>query len=113
MVAAALGVAAAAWGLIAMNGGASTPVYDRDLTRACLIDAGFQVRWTNGTPESGPPGLSVGGIPQDPDAQLVFLDSAEEARATTAPGEATVQDNVVIYGRERNRAVIRNCLREG
>ena len=109
----AVAAAAGAWGLVAMKGGASTPVYDRDLTRACLIDAGFGVRWTNGTPASGPPGLSVGDLPQDPDANLVFLGSAEEARATPAPSEATVHHNVIIYGRQRNRAAIRNCLREG
>jgi hypothetical protein len=113
LVAVAVAVATGAWGLVAMSGGASTPVYDRDLTRACLIDAGFLVRWTNGTPASGPPGLSVGDVPQDPDVDLVFLRNAEEARATTAPSEATVHENVIIYGRHRNSAAIRNCLREG
>jgi hypothetical protein len=105
-------VALAAWGLIAMTGGeASTPVYDRMPTRACLLDAGFQVRWHGGSAGTGLIGLELGPA-AEPIAELRFAPSADDARNMTIPGEATVYDNVMVYGKIRDSQLIRGCLRE-
>jgi hypothetical protein len=105
-------VALGAWGLIAMTGGeASTPVYDREATRACLLDAGFQVRWHGGSAETGLPGLELGPA-AEPIGELRFAPSAEDAGNSTVKGEDTVYDNVIVFGEIRDSEVIRGCLRE-
>ena len=112
LVGIAVVLALVAWGLIALTGGeASTPVYDREATRACLLDAGFQVRWHGGSAGTGLIGLELGPT-AEPDAELRFAPSADDARNMTVPGEATVYDNVMVYGRIRNSELIRGCLRE-
>ena len=107
----AIVVALATWGLFAFTGGASTPVYDREATRACLLDAGFQVRWHGGSAATGLIGLELGPT-AEPDAELRFAPSADDARNMTIPGEATIYDNVMVYGRIRDSKLIRGCLRE-
>ncbi len=104
-------VALAAWGVFAFTGGASAPVYDREATRACLLDAGFQVRWHGGSAETGLPGLELGPA-RAPVAELRFASSGEEAHNVTAEGEGTVYDNVIVYGEIRDSKLIRGCLRE-
>ena len=112
LVAAAVVVALGAWGLVALTGGGvSTPVYDREATRACLLHAGFQVRWQGGSAETGLPGLELGPAAA-PVAELRFAPRAEDARNMTAEGEGTVYDNVIVYGEIRDSKVIRGCLRE-
>jgi len=107
----AIVVAVAAWGLLAYTGGASTPVYDREATRACLLEAGFEVRWHGGSAETGLPGLELGPA-AEPEGELRFAPSAKDARNATVRGEDTVYDNVIVYGRIRDSEVIRGCLRE-
>lgn len=104
-------LALAAWGLLAFTGGASTPLYDREATRACLLDAGFEVRWHGGSAETGLPGLELGPA-AEPVAELRFARSAKDARNVTVRGEDTVYDNVIVYGEIRDSDVIRGCLRE-
>jgi hypothetical protein len=111
LVGLAVVVALAAWGVFAFTGGASTPVYAREPTRACLLAAGFQVRWHGGSAETGLPGLELGPA-ADPSAELRFAPSAKDARNATVKGEDTVYDNVIVYGALRNSKRIRGCLRE-
>jgi hypothetical protein len=107
----AIVVAVAAWGLFAFTGGASTPFYDREATRACLLDAGFQVRWHGGSAETGLPGLELGPAAK-PVAELRFAPSAKDARNSAVSGEDTVYDNVIVLGEIRDSEIIRGCLRE-
>jgi hypothetical protein len=105
-------VALGAWGLVTLSGGgASTPVYDREATRECLLDAGFEVRWHGGSAETGLPGLELGPA-AEPVAELRFAPSADDAKNATVAGEDTVYDNVIVYGEIRDSKVIRGCLRE-
>ena len=105
-------VALGAWGLVTLSGGgASTPVYDREPTRACLLAAGFQVRWHGGSAETGLPGLELGPA-SAPLAELRFAPSADDAKNATVEGEDTVYDNVIVYGEIRDSKIIRGCLRE-
>ena len=105
-------LALGAWGLVTLSGGgASTPVYDREATRACLLQAGFEVRWHGGSAETGLPGLELGPA-AEPVAELRFAASAEEAKNAIVPGEDTVYDNVIVYGEIRDSKLIRGCLRE-
>ena len=101
-----------AWGLVTLSGGgASTPVYDREATRECLLDAGFEVRWHGGSAETGLPGLELGPA-SEPVAELRFAPSAKDAHNSTVRGEDTVYDNVIVFGEIRDSEVIRGCLRE-
>jgi hypothetical protein len=101
-----------AWGLVTLSGGgASTPVYDREATRACLLHAGFEVRWHGGSAETGLPGLELGPA-AEPVAELRFAASADDAKNAIVPGEDTVYDNVIVYGEIRDSKLIRGCLRE-
>jgi hypothetical protein len=111
LVAIVVALALTAWGLFAFTGGASTPVYDREATRACLLDAGFQVRWHGGSAETGLPGLELGPA-AEPIGELRFAPSAEDAGNSTVKGEDTVYDNVIVFGEIRDSEVIRGCLRE-
>jgi hypothetical protein len=108
LVVVALGAAA----LIALSGGgASTPVYDREATRECLLHAGFEVRWHGGSAETGLPGLELGPA-SAPVGELRFAASADDARNATVEGEDTVYDNVIVYGEIREKKLVRGCLRE-
>jgi hypothetical protein len=105
-------LALGAWGLVTLSrGGASTPVYDREATRACLLHAGFEVRWHGGSAETGLPGLELGPA-AEPVAELRFAASADDAKNAIVPGEDTVYDNVIVYGEIRDSKLIRGCLRE-
>ena len=105
-------VALGAWGLVTLSGGgASTPVYDREATRECLLDAGFEVRWHGGSAETGLPGLELGPA-AEPSGELRFAASADDAKNATIEGEDTVYDNVIVYGDIRDSKLIRGCLRE-
>jgi len=112
LVGIAVVVALGAWGLVTLSGGdASTPVYDREATRECLLHAGFEVRWHGGTPETGLPGLELGPA-AEPSGELRFAASADEAKNATVEGEDTVYDNLIVYGDIRDSKLIRGCLRE-
>jgi hypothetical protein len=111
LVAIVVALALTAWGLFAFTGGASTPVYDREATRACLLDAGFQVRWHGGSAETGLPGLELGPA-AEPIGELRFAPSAVDAGNSTVKGEDTVYDTVIVFGEIRDSEVIRGCLRE-
>jgi hypothetical protein len=111
LVAIVVALALTAWGLFAFTGGASTPVYDREATRACLLDAGFQVRWHGGSAETGLPGLELGPA-AEPIGELRFAPSAEDAGNSTVKGEDTVYDNVIVFGEIRDNKLVRGCLRE-
>jgi hypothetical protein len=105
-------LALGAWGLVTLSGGdASTPVYDREPTRECLLHAGFEVRWHDGSAETGLPGLELGPA-AEPVAELRFAPSADAARNATVESEDTVYDNVIVYGEIRDSKLIRGCLRE-
>jgi hypothetical protein len=111
LVAIVVALALTAWGLFAFTGGASTPGYDREATRACLRDAGFQVRWHGGSAETGLPGLELGPA-AEPIGELRFAPGADDAGNSTVKGEDTVYDNVIVFGEIRDSEVIRGCLRE-
>ena len=112
LVGIAVVLALGASALIALSGGgASTPVYDREPTRECLLHAGFEVRWHGGTPETGLPGLELGPA-NAPVGELRFAPSADDARNATVEGEDTVYDNVIVYGEIRDSKLVRGCLRE-
>jgi hypothetical protein len=111
LVAIVVALALTAWGLFAFTGGASTPVYDREATRASLLDAGFQVRWHGGSAETGLPGLELGPA-AEPIGELRFAPSAEDAGNSTVKGEDTVYDNVIVFGEIRDNKLVRGCLRE-
>lgn len=112
LVGIAVVVALGAWGLVTLSGGgASTPVYDREATRACLLHAGFDVRWHGGSAETGLPGLELGPA-AEPVGELRFAPSADDAGNATVAGEDTVYDNVIVYGAIRDSKVVRGCLRE-
>jgi hypothetical protein len=111
LVAIVVALALTAWGLFAFTGGAATPVYDREAPRACLLDAGFQVRWHGGSAETGLPGLELGPA-AEPIGELRFAPSAEDAGNSTVKGEDTVYDNVIVFGEIRDNKLVRGCLRE-
>jgi hypothetical protein len=111
LVAIVVALALTAWGLFAFTGGASTPVYDREATRACLLDAGFQVRWHGGSAETGLPGLELGPA-AEPIGELRFAPGADDAGNSTVKGEDTVYDNVIVFGEIRDNKLVRGCLRE-
>ena len=106
-------LALGAFGLFTLSGGgdASTPVYDREPTRDCLLHTGFEVRWHGGSAETGLPGLELGPA-AEPVAELRFAASADDAKNAIVPGEGTVYDNVIVYGEIRDSKLIRGCLRE-